>query len=130
MQIDRLEHVQLAMPPRGEALARAFYSGVLEIPEIPKPTNLAKRGGCWFERGDLKIHLGVESEFRPARKAHPALLVVDLQVLVDRLKSAGHDVREDEPLEGYHRVYVDDPFGNRIELMEPTASHHRVFESR
>jgi catechol 2,3-dioxygenase-like lactoylglutathione lyase family enzyme len=122
MRIDRLEHVQLAMPLGGEALARAFYGGVLEIPEIPKPPNLAKRGGCWFERGGLKIHLGVESEFRPARKAHPALLVVDLQTLVARLKSAGHRVVEDEPLEGYHRVYVDDPFGNRIELMEPTGS--------
>jgi hypothetical protein len=128
MRIDRLEHVQLAMPPGGEALARVFYSDVLEIPEISKPPNLAKRGGCWFERGDLKIHLGVESEFRPARKAHPALLVMDLQVLVDRLKSAGHDVREDQPLEGYHRVYVDDPFGNRIELMEPTAAQRAIFE--
>jgi len=122
MRIERLEHVQLAMPPGGEALARAFYSGVLEIPEMSKPPDLAKRGGCWFERGDLKIHLGVESEFRPARKAHPALLVVDLPDLVRRLKSAGHDVREDEPLDGYCRVYVDDPFGNRIELMEPTVS--------
>jgi len=129
MRIDRLEHVQLAMPPGGEALARAFYGVLLEIPEIPKPSNLAKRGGCWFERGDLKIHLGVESEFRPARKAHPALLVVDLQVLVGRLKAAGHDVHEDEPLEGYHRVYVADPFGNRIELMEPTASQRAIFEA-
>src|SRR5580704_17327923 len=127
MRIDRLEHVQLAMPRGGEALARAFYGGVLEIPEIPKPPNLAQRGGCWFERGNLKIHLGVESEFRPARKAHLALLVVDLPVLVGRLKTAGHDVREDEPLEGYHRVYVGDPFGNRIELMEPTASQRHIF---
>jgi catechol 2,3-dioxygenase-like lactoylglutathione lyase family enzyme len=129
MRIDRLEHVQLAMPPGGEALARAFYGGVLEIPEIPKPPDLAKRGGCWFERGDLKIHLGVESEFRPARKAHPALLVMDLKVLVGRLKSAGHDVREDDPLEGYDRVYVDDPFGNRIELMERTASPRAILEA-
>lgn len=129
MRIDRLEHVQLAMPPGGEALARVFYRDVLEIPEIPKPPNLAKRGGCWFERGDLKIHLGVESEFRPARKAHPALLVVDLKVLVGRLKSTGYDVREDEPLEGYYRVYVDDPFGNRIELMEPMISWRAIFEA-
>jgi hypothetical protein len=129
MRIDRLEHVQLAMPPGGEALARVFYGDVLEIPEIPKPPNLAKRGGCWFERGDLKIHLGVESEFRPARKAHPALLVVDLKVLVGRLKSTGYDVREDEPLEGYYRVYVDDPFGNRIELMEPMISRRALFEA-
>jgi catechol 2,3-dioxygenase-like lactoylglutathione lyase family enzyme len=121
MRIDRLEHVQLAMPPGGEALARAFYGGVLGIPEVPKPPELAKRGGCWFERGHLKIHLGAESEFRPARKAHPALLVIDLQALVDRLKSAGHRVLEDEPLHGYQRVYIDDPFGNRIELMEPQA---------
>jgi catechol 2,3-dioxygenase-like lactoylglutathione lyase family enzyme len=119
MRIDRLEHVQLAMPPGGEALARAFYSGVLEIPEVPKPPHLGKRGGCWFERGDLKIHLGVESDFRAARKAHPALLVVDLQTLVGRLKSAGHNVVGDDTLEGYFRVFVEDPFGNRIELMEP-----------
>jgi catechol 2,3-dioxygenase-like lactoylglutathione lyase family enzyme len=121
MRVDRLEHVQLAMPPGGEASARAFYGGVLDIPEIPKPPNLARRGGCWFERGTLKIHLGAESDFRPARKAHPALLVEDLPALVGRLRSAGHQVRDDEPLEGYHRVYVDDPFGNRIELMEPTG---------
>lgn len=121
MRVDRLEHVQLAMPAGGETQARAFYSGVLEIPEIAKPPILAKRGGCWFERGALKIHLGVDAEFRPARKAHPALLVVDLNTLVDRLKSAGYAVRDDEPLEDYHRVYVDDPFGNRIELMERTG---------
>jgi catechol 2,3-dioxygenase-like lactoylglutathione lyase family enzyme len=129
MRVDRLEHVQLAMPQGGEALARAFYGGVLEIPEIPKPHNLAKRGGCWFERGDLKIHLGVDSEFRPARKAHAALLVEDLKVLVGRLKLAGHAVREDEPHEGYHRVYVEDPFGNRIELMEPKASRRSFLEA-
>ena len=121
MRLDRLEHVQLAMPAGGEAQARAFYSGVLGIPEIAKPPNLAKRGGCWFEQSALKIHLGVDAEFRPARKAHPALLVVDLSTLVDRLKSAGYTVQDDEPLEGYHRVYVDDPFGNRIELMERTG---------
>jgi hypothetical protein len=120
MKITRIEHVQLAMPAGGENLARAFYGELLGIPEMPKPPNLAKRGGCWFERGDLKIHLGVENEFRAARKAHPALLVEDLQALADRLKSSGAIVREDEPLEGYHRIYVDDPFGNRLELMEPS----------
>jgi len=118
MRIDRLEHVQLAMPAGGEALARAFYEGVLGIPEIPKPPHLAERGGCWFEQGDLKIHLGVEADFRPARKAHAALLVVDLGQLIETLRVAGYTVRDDEPLEGYYRVYVDDPFGNRIELME------------
>ena len=102
-----------------EPAARDFYQGVLGIPEVPKPAHLAKRGGAWFERGPLKIHLGVEADFRPARKAHPALLVVDLESLIARLKDHNIRVIEDDPLEGYLRVYVEDPFGNRIELMEP-----------
>src|ERR1700691_4599940 len=110
MRIERLEHVQLAMPAGGEALARVFYSGVLEIPEIPKPPHLAKRGGCWFERGDLKVHLGVESDFRAAKKAHPAFLVEDLPKLKAALATAGYTMKTDEPLEGYDRIYVDDPF--------------------
>jgi catechol 2,3-dioxygenase-like lactoylglutathione lyase family enzyme len=118
MRIERLEHVQLAMPAGGEELARVFYGHLLGIPEIPKPLNLAKRGGCWFERGELKIHLGVDSDFRPARKAHAALLVADLPKLIGQLRTSGYLVRDDEPLDGYYRVYVDDPFGNRIELME------------
>ena len=122
MRIVRLDHVQLAMPPGGEGLARAFFSEALGIPEVPKPPELARRGGCWFERGELKIHLGVEADFRPARKAHLALQVSDLPALIVKLKSLGYAVKEDEPLEGFHRVYVDDPFGNRIELLEPEAS--------
>ena len=78
------------------------------------------RGGCWFERGDLKIHLGVDADFRPARKAHPAVLVDGLSELVERLAAAGVSLRDDEPLDGYDRVYADDPFGNRIELLEPS----------
>jgi catechol 2,3-dioxygenase-like lactoylglutathione lyase family enzyme len=120
VKIDRIDHVQLAMPPGGEADARRFYGETLDIPETPKPPHLAARGGCWFERGALKIHLGVEKDFRPARKAHPALLVQDLAALVARLRAGRFRVVDDEPLEGYARVYVDDPFGNRIELMEPT----------
>jgi catechol 2,3-dioxygenase-like lactoylglutathione lyase family enzyme len=116
--ITRIEHVQLAMPPGGEDRARKFYAGILGINETPKPPHLAKRGGCWFERGDLKIHLGVESDFRPARKAHVALLVAALGELEEKLMAAGFPVKQDEPLEGYHRIYVDDPFGNRIELLE------------
>jgi catechol 2,3-dioxygenase-like lactoylglutathione lyase family enzyme len=124
MRIKRIEHVQLAMPAGGEDRARAFYKEMLGIAETPKPPNLAKRGGCWFERDDLKIHLGVESDFRPARKAHVALLVADLPLLREKLKTAGYVLKEDEPLEGYERIYVDDPFGNRIELMEPIESSH------
>jgi catechol 2,3-dioxygenase-like lactoylglutathione lyase family enzyme len=106
------------MPAGREAEARAFYESVLGIPEVPKPPNLIGRGGCWFERGALKVHLGVESDFRPARKAHPAFLVDDLAALIDGIIRAGHVVTSDEPLEGYDRVYVNDPFGNRIELLE------------
>ncbi len=121
MRITRIEHVQLAMPAGGEALAREFYHGALGIAEIRKPPHLAQRGGCWFESGDLKIHLGVETEFRPARKAHPALLVEDLAALKQKLSSLGYVLKDDEPLAGYQRIYVNDPFGNRIELMEPSS---------
>ena len=119
MRVEGINHVQLAMPPGEEAAARAFYTGLLEIPEVPKPPHLAARGGCWFERGALKIHLGVEKDFRPAKKAHPALTISDLPALIARLEAAGYTLVDDEPLEGYNRRYVADPFGNRIELMEP-----------
>lgn len=122
MPVRALDHVQIAMPFGREAEARAFYEGLLGIPEIAKPPNLAKRGGCWFERGSVRIHLGVELGFRPARKAHPAFLVDDLQRLTAALGAAGHKLTTDEPLEGYERAFVDDPFGNRIELMQLRAS--------
>ena len=115
-----IDHVQLAMPAGQEGLAREFYSGVLGLSEVPKPANLAKRGGVWFEGESLRVHLGVEQDFRPAKKAHPAFLVRDLPALVQHLKRAGIVVNTDEPLEGYDRVYVSDPFGNRIELLQPT----------
>ncbi|MGC8514426.1 MAG: VOC family protein [Acidimicrobiales bacterium] len=122
MQVLRIDHVQLAMPPGREAEARAFYTDLLGITETEKPPNLATRGGCWFERDTLKVHLGVEANFRPARKAHPALIVDDITSLVATLRAANVTVRDDEPLDGYFRVYVDDPFGNRIELMEPRTA--------
>lgn len=118
MPVVGIDHVQLAMPAGREAEARAFYGGLLGIPERVKPPELAARGGAWFESGALKIHLGVDADFRPARKAHPALLVRDLRRLVGQLGAAGVAVSED-PLDGFDRVYVDDPFGNRLELMEP-----------
>jgi catechol 2,3-dioxygenase-like lactoylglutathione lyase family enzyme len=119
MKVHGIDHVQLAMPKGREDEARRFYAGVLGLPEQPKPPNLAARGGCWFGTEGIVLHLGVEDGFRPARKAHPALLVEDLPALVRRLDEAGVEVMRDEPLPGHDRVYVADPFGNRIELLEP-----------
>src|SRR5262245_21845672 len=109
-----IDHIQLAMPSGLEARAREFYSGVLGIPEVPKPAELAARGGAWFESGRVKIHLGVDADFRPAKKAHPGLLVDDLSEVVRALRDSGYQVR----LENTEQAYVDDPFGNRIELVQ------------
>ena len=117
----RLDHVQLAMPAGREDEATAFYEGLLGIPRVPKPAHLAVRGGCWFESNDLKVHLGVDAELRPATKAHPAFVVDDVRALARDIAAAGYDVVDDEPLDGYDRVYALDPFGNRIELMQPLA---------
>lgn len=121
MNIVGLHHVQLAMPVGGEAKARAFYEGLLGISHVAKPPHLAARGGCWFEDGVVRVHLGVETEFVPARKAHPALQVSGLADLVDRLSAALVSITQDDSLAGFDRVYVDDPFGNRLELLEPVA---------
>lgn len=122
MRVEAVHHVQLAMPPGGEPRARAFYRDLLDIPEVEKPASLAARGGCWFERGELRLHLGVETDFRAARKAHPALLVRDLNALLARLRAAGHLCREDEPLGQARRAFTQDPFGNRIELLDCCAA--------
>jgi catechol 2,3-dioxygenase-like lactoylglutathione lyase family enzyme len=111
------DHVQLACPRGGEPDGVAFYVGVLGLRQLPKPEPLASRGGCWFAGDGFELHLGVEDDFRPARKAHPALLVADLDALVAALDGAGHPVRWDDELPDVRRCYVDDPFGNRIELV-------------
>lgn len=109
--------------PRGrEDEARSFYAGTLGMTEIPKPENLARRGGAWFRSGAAEVHLGVEDDFRPAKKAHPALLVDDLETIAGRCSAAGYAVTTDEPLAGFERVYVADPFGNRIELLQHAKS--------
>jgi catechol 2,3-dioxygenase-like lactoylglutathione lyase family enzyme len=119
MQIVAFDHIQIAMPPGEEHRARAFYRDVLRMAETPKPPELAGRGGAWFEAGVVKIHLGVENEFRPARKAHPALLVDDLDGLLRACLRAGCEVDTSQPaLDGYRRAHVFDPFGNRIEFMQ------------
>ena len=122
MRVRRLDHILLAMPAGRESEARKFYQGILGIPEATKPFELAARGGCWFEDGELKVHLGVEKNFAPARKAHPAFIVDDLAALTSALVQAGFPIAHDEPLEGYDRIFVHDPFGNRIELMEIKTS--------
>ena len=122
MRVVALDHIQLAMPAGREAEARAFYGRLLGIAEVPKPAELAKRGGVWFEQGALKIHLGVDPEFRPARKAHPALVVDDLPAVRAELKAAGHPTVDGEQA---GQAYVDDPFGNRIELLAQNRGPRR-----
>ena len=118
MSVLALDHVQLAIPEGGEGTARAFYVDLLGFTETVKPDSLAGRGGCWFEAGAVRLHLGVEKDFRPAAKAHPALLVDDLAALVAKLAASGCRLVEDVALPGYERRHVFDPFGNRIELMQ------------
>jgi GNAT superfamily N-acetyltransferase len=117
--IIRVDHVQVAAPAGGEDAARAFYGELLRLPELPKPVPLRERGGVWFAVGDQQLHVGIEEGFAPARRAHPALAVPrasDLSVLAARLEAAGREVAWDGP-----RFYVDDPFGNRLELLAPHA---------
>jgi catechol 2,3-dioxygenase-like lactoylglutathione lyase family enzyme len=113
-----IDHVQLAMPSGGESLARSFYIGVLGMREVPKPSNLANRDGCWFVSGDVRVHLGVEPGFQPAKKAHPAFLVTSLQKALRVLEASAVAVTRDEAIDGFDRIYCSDPFGNRIELMQ------------
>jgi catechol 2,3-dioxygenase-like lactoylglutathione lyase family enzyme len=119
MTILSVDHIQIAIPAGGEEKARGFYINVLGFIEIPKPAELAKRGGAWFQIGNVQLHLGVETDFRAARKAHPAFLVDDLDQLIDKAQSDGFEIDTSQPpLDGYKRAHVFDPFGNRIELME------------
>ena len=116
-----LDHLQLAIPPGGEDKARAFYGGILGLAELVKPPHLAARGGLWFVLGTQQLHLGVEADFRPTKKAHPAFLASDLAQLRVRLEEEGFKPHEDEPLSGYDRFYVADPFGNRLEFLQPVT---------
>ena len=118
MRIVGIDHVQLAMPAGGEDAARRFYRDVLGFDEMPKPAALSGRGGAWFRSGEVQLHLGVETDFRPAHKAHPALRVEGLTALIVRCVNAGFPVERDVPLPGLERVHVADPFGNRIEFIE------------
>ncbi len=116
-----IAHVQVAMPAGGEELARWFYGGLLGLAEVAKPENLRGRGGVWFATGNIALHLGVDPAFRPATKAHVAFGVAGLAALRERLVAAGCAVADDEPLPGVARFFVADPFGNRVELLEPVG---------
>ena len=115
-------HIQLAAPLNSEADSRRFYGELLGLPEIPKPPELAKRGGVWFACGDQQLHIGVETDFRPARKAHPAFSVIELDELRARIEAAGFQTESDDKLPGYRRFYAHDPFGNRLEFLEPVPA--------
>jgi catechol 2,3-dioxygenase-like lactoylglutathione lyase family enzyme len=122
LRVVALDHVQLAMPAGGEELAEQFYCGLLGFTVVAKPAPLAGRGGRWFASGSVQVHLGVDPEFRAARKAHPALVVEDLDAATGTLLSAGHRWVADEAVAGSRRGFTEDPFGNRIELIERARS--------
>lgn len=119
MSILGLDHVQVAAPPGAEVAARRFYGEVLGLREVSKPDSLGDRGGVWFELGSQGLHVGIETDFAPAQKAHPALRVVpnELDRIERRLVAAGHGVRWDEAIPGTSRFYTEDPWGNRIEFV-------------
>ncbi|HET7579572.1 MAG TPA: VOC family protein [Bacillales bacterium] len=112
-----IDHVQLAAPKGCEDKARRFFGDILGMKEIEKPANLVKRGGVWFQCRTHQLHIGVQEDFMPAKKAHPAFHVENLQALRERLISHGIEVKDDEALKGAERFYVNDPFGNRLEFL-------------
>jgi catechol 2,3-dioxygenase-like lactoylglutathione lyase family enzyme len=117
-----LHHVQLAIPPGAEDLCRQFWGEVLGMTELEKPAVLAARGGCWFRGGGLEVHLGVEQDFQPARKAHPGILVDSLDGLAARLEGNGHEVTWDDNFPGHRRFYAFDKLGNRLEFLQPSPT--------
>ncbi|MCX4700158.1 glyoxalase [Streptomyces sp. NBC_01352] len=119
--ITAVDHVQLAAPPGSEERLRAYYVGVLGMTEVPKPPVLAARGGCWFQVGGVQLHLGIETDFRPAKKAHPGLRVTDIGAYAARLEARGVAVTWDHDLPGHRRFYSADPVGNRLEFLEPVV---------
>jgi len=128
VKILSIDHVQIAMPAGEEDKARSFYINILGFTELPKPPELAKRGGAWFQSENVQLHLGVEKDFHPARKAHPAFIVDELDALIATAQNAGYETDTSQPpLDGYKRAHVYDPFGNRIELMEIASSERDSF---
>ena len=121
MLITDIDHVQIAAPPACEEEARRFFGQLLGLQELEKPEPLRSRGGCWFKVGSRQLHVGVEASFQPAAKAHPAFSVSDVEALFAKLQKAGVTCRWDDPVNGVHRFYASDPWGNRLEFTEPTS---------
>jgi catechol 2,3-dioxygenase-like lactoylglutathione lyase family enzyme len=117
--IAAIDHVQIAIPSGGEGLAREFYEGVLGLTEVPKPPAMVRRGGAWYQSGAVKVHLGVEQDFRANDKAHVAFLVDDVAALAALAEQNGYRVKHDDELPGHIRAFLYDPFGNRIEVLKP-----------
>ncbi|MFH8614988.1 glyoxalase [Streptomyces sp. NPDC017979] len=117
-----LHHVQLAIPAGAEDRCREFWVGVLGMTEVEKPPALRARGGCWFRGGGLEVHLGVEEDFHPSRKAHPGILVTSIHALAQRLEVNGADVTWDDDFPGYARFHTFDKLGNRLEFLEPVPA--------
>lgn len=116
----RIDHIQLAAPKGSEQEARNFFSGMLGLKELEKPADLKKKGGVWFQLGSCQLHIGIEEPFSPAEKAHPALEVENLKVVKQHLSDHQVNFQVDNNLPGANRIYLDDPFGNRMELLEWT----------
>jgi catechol 2,3-dioxygenase-like lactoylglutathione lyase family enzyme len=121
MPILSLDHVQIAIPVGGETRAREFYSGILGLTEVEKPAEMTERNSIWFVAGPVNLHLGIEADFHPARRAHPALVVDGLDDIVAACEGAGLATKPDTSFNIFRRVHIFDPFGNRLELMESTA---------
>jgi catechol 2,3-dioxygenase-like lactoylglutathione lyase family enzyme len=117
-EIRKIDHIQLAAPKGCEETAREFFSGILGLIEVEKPEELKKRGGAWFEFGSFQLHIGVEEPFLPAKKAHPAFVVENIEELKAHLSIKGVTYSEDELLPGASRIHLHDPFGNRLEILE------------
>ena len=122
MPILSLDHVQVAIPVGGEKRAREFYTGILGFSEIEKPASMAGRNSIWFAAGAVNLHLGIEPEFHAAKRAHPAFIVDDLDEILAACERAGLTTKPDTSFNGFRRVHVLDPFGNRLELMQSEAA--------
>ncbi len=121
MRLIEIDHVQIAAPPGCEEAARDFFGRLLGLEEIEKPEPLGSRGGCWFKVGSRQLHIGVEKDFRPAAKAHPAFAVSDIEKIFAVLSAAGVACSWDDALGGARRFYALDPWGNRLEFTETTT---------